>query len=144
MVSLDSSSLPRGAEAGGHSLILRDFAIEGSLRSKNDLHVDGAVTGDVTVRALTIGESGHVEGVIAADFVEVRGRVTGSINAKQVRLYAGAHVLGDICHEQLIMESGCDFQGRSLRREPPGAPPTDRRGTRRDESPARLGHGAPP
>jgi cytoskeletal protein CcmA (bactofilin family) len=136
MALLDSPS-PAPRAAAGASLILRNIAVEGSLRSKSDLQVDGTVKGDVTVRTLTVGESGHVDGVIAADFVEIRGRVTGSVSAKQVRLYAGAHVLGDICHEQLILESGADFQGRSLRQPPAGAPPTER--TKGNNRASRLG-----
>jgi cytoskeletal protein CcmA (bactofilin family) len=120
MVSLDSSSPAPGAAAGGLSLILGNMAVEGSFRSKNDLHVDGTVKGDVTVRNLTIGESGFVDGIIAAEFVQIYGRVAGSVTAKRVQLYASAHVLGDICHEQLIMESGADFQGRSFREDPTG------------------------
>jgi cytoskeletal protein CcmA (bactofilin family) len=54
--------------------------------------------------------------------VEVRGRVSGSITAKQVRLYGGAHVEGDITHEQLSIENGAFFQGRSLRLQRPAAP----------------------
>jgi cytoskeletal protein CcmA (bactofilin family) len=134
MVSLDSAS-PAPRAGAGLSLILQNIAVEGSVRSKNDLQVDGTLKGEVTVRTLTVGESGHVDGMIAADFVEIRGRVTGSVSAKQVRLYPGAHVLGDICHEQLILESGVDFQGRSLRREPDGAS-TDR--IIEDGRPARL------
>jgi len=45
--------------------------------------------------------------------------VTGSITAKQVRLYGACHVDGDITHEQLAMETGAFFQGRSLRLQRP-------------------------
>jgi cytoskeletal protein CcmA (bactofilin family) len=135
MVSLDSAS-PASRAGAGLSLILQNISVEGGVRSKNDLQVDGMVKGEVSVRTLTVGESGHVDGVIAADFVEIRGRVTGSVSAKQVRLYAGAHVLGDICHEQLILESGVDFQGRSLRRAPADGPSAER--TIEDGRPARL------
>jgi len=77
----------------------------------------------VRVERVMIGDSGHVEGGIYAESVEVRGRVSGSITAKQVRLYGACHVDGDISHEQLAMETGAFFQGRSLRlqRPPPAA-----------------------
>ena len=71
------------------------------------------------VARLAIGETGRIEGSVQADVVEVRGRVTGAITAKQVRLYASAHVDGDITHEQLTMEAGAYFQGRSLRFQRP-------------------------
>ena len=77
---------------------------------------------DVTVVRLSIGESGQVDGSIHAEQVEVRGRVAGSITAKQVRLYASAHIDGDITHEQLTIEAGAFFQGRSLRFQRTAAP----------------------
>ncbi len=45
--------------------------------------------------------------------------MTGSVSAKQVRLYGTAVVDGDITHEQLAMESGAQFQGRSLKFQRP-------------------------
>jgi cytoskeletal protein CcmA (bactofilin family) len=97
------------------SLIADDITIEGNLRGDGELQVDGVIQGDVAVARLTIGEGGKIDGSVQADSAEVRGRVVGSITAKQVRLYASAHVDGDITHEQLTMEAGAFFQGRSLR-----------------------------
>jgi cytoskeletal protein CcmA (bactofilin family) len=97
------------------SLIADDITIEGNLRGQGELQVDGTIRGDVSVTRLTIGESGQIEGAINAEVVDARGRVLGSITAKQVRLYASAHVDGDITHEQLTMEAGAFFEGRSLR-----------------------------
>jgi cytoskeletal protein CcmA (bactofilin family) len=97
------------------SLISGDISIEGNVSGDGELQIDGVVKGDVQVGKLTIGETGHVEGTIAAEAVEVRGRIVGAINAKQVRLYGTAYVDGDITHEQLAMETGAFFQGRSLK-----------------------------
>jgi len=97
------------------SLIAGDITIEGNLRGDGELQVDGVIRGDVSVARLTIGESGQIEGSIHAESVDVRGRVTGAITAKQVRLLATAHLDGDITHEQLTMEAGAFFQGRSLK-----------------------------
>ena len=97
------------------SLIADDISIEGNIKGDGELQVDGTVVGDVAIARLTIGESGRIDGSITADVAEVRGRVTGAITAKQVRLYASAHIDGDITHEQLTMEAGAYFQGRSLR-----------------------------
>ena len=75
--------------------------------------------GDVRVEHVTVGDGGQIEGGVYAEAVEVRGRVSGSITAKQVRLYGACHVDGDITHEQLAMETGAFFQGRSLRLQRP-------------------------
>jgi cytoskeletal protein CcmA (bactofilin family) len=104
------------------SLIAGDITIEGDVRGDGELQVDGVIRGDVSVTRLTIGESGQIDGAIHADVVDARGRVVGSINAKQVRLHASAHVDGDITHEQLTVEAGAVFEGRSLRFQPAAIP----------------------
>ena len=53
----------------------------------------------------------------------VRGRVSGAIVAKQVKLFATARIEGDITQEQLSIEQGAWFQGRctQAKRDTPGA-----------------------
>jgi cytoskeletal protein CcmA (bactofilin family) len=104
------------------SLIAADMSLEGNISGGGELQIDGSVKGDVRVERVAIGDGGHVEGSIHAEAVEVRGRVTGTITAKQVRLYGACHVAGDITHEQLAMETGAFFEGRSLRLQRPPAP----------------------
>jgi cytoskeletal protein CcmA (bactofilin family) len=104
------------------SLIAADTTIDGGVSGDTELHVDGVIRGDVAVARLSIGESGSIEGAIQAETVEARGRVVGSISAKQVRLYASCHIDGDITHEQLTMEAGAFFQGRSLKFQRTSAP----------------------
>src|SRR3989338_8315410 len=106
------------------SLLSADLTIEGSIEGEGELQLDGILRGDIRVARLSVGETGHVEGAVQADLVEVRGRIVGSITAKQVRLYGTAYVDGDITHEQLSMESGAFFQGRSLKFQRQATPPT--------------------
>ncbi len=113
---------PRKTAPKVASLVAENITLEGSLSGEGELHIDGVVRGDVRIAKLTIGDTGHVEGAIYADVVEARGRVIGSITAKQVRLYGTSYVDGDITHEQLAMETGAFFQGRSLKFQRPPAP----------------------
>lgn len=101
------------------SLVAPDMTVEGGIAGEGELQIDGTVKGDVRVGRLTIGETGHVEGSVQAEIVEVRGRVIGAVVAKQVRLYGTSYVDGDITHEQLAMETGAFFQGRSLKFQRP-------------------------
>lgn len=101
------------------SLISQDLTLEGGIEGEGELHVDGVIRGDVRIARLTLGDTAHIEGAIHAETVEVRGRVIGSITAKQVRLHGTAYVDGDITHEQLSVESGAFFQGRSLKFQRP-------------------------
>lgn len=163
--------MPQGAEAAARaaapgprgqklaSLVAADMTLEGNITSGGELQIDGTIKGDVRVERVTIGDGGHVDGGVFAEAVEVRGRVSGSITAKQVRLYGACHVDGDITHEQLAMETGAFFQGRSLRLQRPAtvAQPTVIPPAARPEPPTSIpatglgpakdaanGHGAKP
>lgn len=104
-----------GSGTDSNSVIGKDMRIEGNVGGQGELRIDGVVKGDVRMERVIVGDAGQVDGAIHAEAVEVRGKVTGSITAKQVRLFGACHVDGDITHEQLAMETGAFFQGRSLR-----------------------------
>jgi cytoskeletal protein CcmA (bactofilin family) len=87
---------------------------EGNISGGGDLQVDGSLKGDVRLSRVMIGESGSIEGSVTADQIEVRGRISGSLTGKAVRLMATARVEGDITQEQLAIEPGAWFQGRSI------------------------------
>ena len=121
--ALDTSSRPPVARAPrATSLIASDMTLEGNISGGGEIQIDGTVKGDVRVEHVTVGDGGTVDGGIYAEAVEIRGKVSGSITAKQVRLYGACHVDGDITHEQLAMETGAFFQGRSLRLQRPAQP----------------------
>ena len=112
------------APARSLSTLASDLSFEGTVSGGGDLQVDGAVKGDIRVGRLIVGETGAVEGNVSADYLEVRGRVVGAVNGKQVKLIATAYVDGDITAEQLSIDIGAYFQGRVLqsRRDVPAAP----------------------
>jgi len=96
----------------GLSTLSSDLLFEGNVSGAGDLQIDGQVKGDVRVGRLIVGETGAVEGNVQADFIEVRGRVVGGVQGKQVKLVATAYVDGDITAEQLSIDVGAFFQGR--------------------------------
>lgn len=100
------------------SLIAENLRVDGDLASEGDVQLDGALRGDLKAVHLSIGETGQVEGSIAAESVEVRGQVAGAISARSVKLFATAKVDGDIIHEQLAIDAGANFAGRSLKGPP--------------------------
>ncbi|MBS0362028.1 MAG: polymer-forming cytoskeletal protein [Proteobacteria bacterium] len=100
------------------SLIGENVRLQGDLVSEGDVQLDGALSGDLKAVHLSIGETGQVDGAIAAESVEFRGRVTGEVSARSVKLFATAKVDGDIIHDQLAIEAGAHFAGRSLKGPP--------------------------
>jgi cytoskeletal protein CcmA (bactofilin family) len=101
------------------SMVAQGVAIKGEVMGDGEVHLDCVVQGDIRVGKLVLGPNARVEGSLYAQVIEIHGKVTGSVSAKQVRLYGTAVVDGDITHEQLAMESGAQFQGRSLKFQRP-------------------------
>ena len=66
-----------------------------------------------------IAETGVVEGCVEANIVSVMGRVKGNIFAyDRVEIFSCGHVDGDITAPDIIMESGCSFNGICTMRSP--------------------------
>lgn len=93
------------------SSIQADVLVDGNLISQGDLHLHGTIRGDVKVAHLVVGETGNIEGKVEAETIEVRGRIIGSIQGRQVKLLASAYVEGDILHDKLSIDVGAFFQG---------------------------------
>ena len=118
-----SASMPSQVPTGkGLSTLSADLTFEGNVSGAGDLQVDGTVKGDLRVGRLIVGETGAVEGNVSADYVEVRGRIVGGVNGKQVKLLGTAYVDGDITHEQLSIDVGAYFQGRCIQGRRDAAP----------------------
>lgn len=100
------------------SVIGNDLSIEGqsiTIRCKGSLKVLGNIQADLHSRELEVGKEAVIHGAIAADTVDVFGRVNGAIMGTHVVLHAGAEVEGDIHSHLLSIEQGAAFDGRSRR-----------------------------
>jgi len=97
------------------SMIAQGVTIRGDVLGDGELHLDCVVVGDIRVGKLILGPNARVEGAVAAQAIEVHGHVKGAVTAQAVRLFGTSRVEGDITHEQLAMETGADFEGRSLK-----------------------------
>ncbi|MBI3452656.1 MAG: polymer-forming cytoskeletal protein [Rhodospirillales bacterium] len=117
MFSRASKAAPQAAPAkkGMPSIIAGDFRVTGDVVSDGDIQLDGTVHGNVRTHTLTVGESGAVHGEIIAEAVRVLGKVCGPIRAKSVELARTAHVVGDIRHETLTIDTGAFIDGHCKR-----------------------------
>jgi cytoskeletal protein CcmA (bactofilin family) len=100
------------------SVIGSDLSIEGqtiTIRCKGALKVLGDIQADVHSKQIEVGKEARVDGAIAADTVNVFGRVSGAILGTHVVLHASADVQGDIHSHLLSIEQGAAFDGRSRR-----------------------------
>ncbi len=110
------------AGATTQSVIGNDLSIEGqtiTIRCKGSLKVLGNIQADLHSRQLEVGKEAIIQGAIAAETVDVFGRVNGAIMGTHVVLHAGAEVEGDIHSHLLSIEQGAAFDGRSRRVKDP-------------------------
>jgi cytoskeletal protein CcmA (bactofilin family) len=98
------------------SVIGSDLSIDGqtiTIRCRGSLRVNGQIQADLHGMQLTVGEEALVGGSIAAETVEVYGKVQGAIRASRVVLHATAQVEGEIHSQFLSIEQGAYFEGKS-------------------------------
>ncbi len=89
--------------------------IEGKLSSNGNVRIDGKVNGDINAQgSVNIGENGEVTGEMNADVINIGGKVTGTVNAKEKLVLESKSVLkGDLVTKILVIEAGAYFEGKS-------------------------------
>jgi cytoskeletal protein CcmA (bactofilin family) len=88
--------------------------LEGRLRCKQTLRIDGYVKGEVECeRTVLIGEGARVFASIDADEVQIAGAVEGDIVARRkITLERTANVKGDLTTPGIVIEEGAKLRGR--------------------------------
>jgi len=111
------------------SIIGPEMTIIGDIKSDGEIQVEGMVRGDITARAVTIGENASCHGQVTVDTLRLCGTIQGSIRAREVVLLKTARMIGDVHHESLAIEAGAQLEGlcqrldgTSLKDAPPPAP----------------------
>ncbi len=90
--------------------------LEGTLRCRETLRVDGRVNGEVHCeKNVIIGEGATVRAAIEADEVAISGEVKGDITARRkITLDRTARVVGDLCTPGIVIEEGAKLEGRIM------------------------------
>jgi cytoskeletal protein CcmA (bactofilin family) len=88
--------------------------VEGRLRSKQTLRIDGRVAGEVECeKTVLVGETARVKASITADEVQIAGLVQGDITARRkITLQRTAVVTGDLTTPGIVIEEGAKLKGR--------------------------------
>jgi cytoskeletal protein CcmA (bactofilin family) len=107
-----SKNVPTG---GSLNTIGTDTIINGDIKAKGDLRIDGSVKGHVNSSALVvIGPNAVIDGNVEGDNVIVEGIVNGNISvSNELNLKSNARIQGDILMSRLIVENGAIFNGKS-------------------------------
>lgn len=89
-----------------------DTQIKGNVQAGADLHIDGAVEGDVTCTSLVQGESSLIEGAIRAESARLAGTIKGTITVRELVVLRTARIHGDVHYDVLTIEQGAQVDGR--------------------------------
>jgi cytoskeletal protein CcmA (bactofilin family) len=88
--------------------------VEGKIRSKGDVRIDGKLIGAIdTAAKVVLGEKGVIEGDLIAKGADISGVVNGNVHVEGVLLLKStARINGDIVTNKLQIESGGMFNGK--------------------------------
>jgi cytoskeletal protein CcmA (bactofilin family) len=104
------------SSGGSLSFIGGEVSITGNVSGQGDLHLDGAVDGDVACKSLILGPSGRIKGNISADRATIGGTVEGTVNAVTLIVEKSARVSGDLGYQNVSVENGAQVDGRLTQR----------------------------
>jgi cytoskeletal protein CcmA (bactofilin family) len=96
--------------------------IEGIIRGKEDLLIEGSVKGSIEMKAhhLTVGSKGHVTAEVQAANVTIGGKLVGNVTASgRVEITKAADFNGEIKARSISVEDGAYLKAViELEREP--------------------------
>lgn len=98
--------------SGGMSFIGDEVTITGNVKAAGDIHIDGAIDGDLDCRSLTLGASGRIKGNVSATKASIGGTVEGTVNAATLTVEKSARIAGDVSYESISIDNGAKVDGR--------------------------------
>lgn len=104
--------------ARGRSQLIAGSKLTGDLRVPGFIELLGHVDGKVSANAITIEESGSVDGELHAAKVAIKGQFEGIIFGTSVSLHSSAKVSGKISYETLHIESGAKVNSTCMVKKP--------------------------
>ncbi len=110
----ESGGVP--VRGGGLSFIGAEIVVSGNISGNGDLHLDGAIEGDLSCNTLILGPGGRVQGNIQAATATLAGTVQGAVDARSLTVEKSARIAGDLTYENLSIENGAQVDGRLKQR----------------------------
>lgn len=98
------------------SIIGSDMIVEGDIRAKEAVRVEGKVTGDVeTEGALIISAGGSVKGNVKGSSIIIGGSVEGDLcSGGRTEVASTGKVIGNIRTKSLVVDENAVFQGQCI------------------------------
>ena len=98
------------------SIIGADMVVDGNIRAKEAVRVEGSVTGDVeTEGALLISSSGKVKGNVKGSSIIIGGSLEGDLTSGgRTEVASTGKVIGNIRTKSLVVDENGVFQGQCI------------------------------
>ncbi len=98
------------------SVIGSDMVVDGNIRAKEAVRVEGKVTGDVeTEGALIISTGGSVKGNVKGSSIIIGGSLEGDLcSGGRTEVASTGKVIGNIRTKSLIVDENAVFQGQCI------------------------------
>lgn len=98
------------------TVLAEDIKFTGSLKFSTSLKIKGGFEGEIdSTGHLVIGKNADVKADIKAKRVTIYGKVKGNIEVSdKVEIFSGAEMIGDIKTPDLVIQSGCLFNGNCI------------------------------
>ena len=96
------------------TVLAEDIDFSGTMKFQNSLMIKGKFEGQIDAQGhLILGPDAVVKATIKAGVVTNYGKIIGNVEAiKKLELLKGAELNGDVKTPDLIIESGCIFNGK--------------------------------
>ncbi|MDD3738834.1 MAG: polymer-forming cytoskeletal protein [Lentimicrobiaceae bacterium] len=96
------------------NLVGKDTVIEGEIRTKGDLRIDGKINGEINSNGkVIVGVSGSIKGALNCRNAEILGTIEGNVSIEElINLRSTSVIEGDIFTNKLAIENGAIFNGR--------------------------------
>jgi cytoskeletal protein CcmA (bactofilin family) len=112
-MSAEAPLVPGNAAQADGCALRAEAPIIGNVVTDGPWEILCSIEGELRGTDLTIAAGASVVGRIVARDLTVRGRVSGTIRAVNVKLRGSAAVDGEIFHQTLLVEEDADFDGAS-------------------------------
>jgi cytoskeletal protein CcmA (bactofilin family) len=104
-------------------LIAADSEVEGRLRSRGAVRIEGVLRGELQAASVVIEPGGLIEGLVTVEHAVVHGTLRGTLVARDIEISRTAMVDAELVYEEIGIERGARVHGLHRRREPAEAPP---------------------
>jgi cytoskeletal protein CcmA (bactofilin family) len=114
-LELQAYSKDSSHKLSNHETIIgKDISIEGDIRGKEHMVIDGSVKGTIEMEThnFALGPDGQVEGEIHARNISISGKMKGNIKTPgKIEITEQANFQGDILAKSIAVENGAFFKG---------------------------------